>query len=688
MSEIRFIVDRLCAAPFNKSLTLVTFDELGPYDLLSLLNEVFGELDPRHKKVDLRDESQDQLSARFLEFLKILKYSPPPNIKDFATALVKGQRTAAYHVLHWVLNRLDPLKKRAYLARFLVSVDIPAAYLHDESVQQVYQQYKALQQDFKGNHKTLEKLRQSTLAPGELKKEIVQLEKEQQQLKEKTGDLQRSTEQMTGFSELFKVTSALRREQEEEGKLQDRRREQRAALANAEARCSQVSEKLEQMRDAHSGNAPPAELLNQLRREVESNRVTLQRGIRSEIQAGKLRLQEIQQSLREPVKSVADVQDKQNELARAQEQVHKMSQELAQAQKRSGVGGSDDKLKRYRQQSSIVTKKLREKEQELEDVLDRGNVLREKVKMQEQTVADMAGPKYMRGEEFKQYASTLRSKTAHYKQLKKELAGIRAESVVLSRTEAILKSRCPDLDAFLKSNQEREAAAEAASSNDPNDANGNDDNDGMAGRSVEEISQMLSIAKEELKNKKATLAPQIKELRQVRQSFQTLEVEYTEKKVIYENTAVGLESEKIKLEQECEGAQEEALRGESRYHYLNALSKIGDAQLHRVEEELEYQQGVRRLRRDFKSYQDLFTSKVQRQEQLSKELRKKQKSLKEVEGTNTQQRQMFVDLKRLLTVKLQVAQTQEQLPLGNEDGVFDMGQDIMGANVMTIEQGA
>jgi intraflagellar transport protein 81 len=687
MSEIRFIVDSLCAAPFNKSLTLVTFDELGPYDLLNLTNEVFGHLDPRHKKVDLRDENQDQLAARFLEFLKILKYNPPPNIKDFPTALVKGQRGAVYHVLHWVLNRLESLQKRAYLARFLVSVEIPPAYLHDESVQQVYQQYKALQHEFKSNHKALEKLRQSTLAPGELKKEIVQLEKEQQQLKEKTGDLQRTTEHMPGFHELFKVTSALRREQEEEGKLQDRRREQRQALANAEARCSQVGEKLEQMREAHSGNAPPGELLDQLRSEVKSNRETLQRGIRSEIQSAKLRLQEIQQSLREPVKSVADVEGKQVELARAQEQLKTMSRELASAQQQSGVGGSDDKLKRYRQQSSIVTKKLREKEQELEDVLERGTALKDKVKRQEEVVAELAGPKYMRGEEFKQYANTLRSKTAHYKQLKKELASIRAESVVLSRTEAILKARVPDLDTFLQSYQARQAAAGEIGGNNTQGAS-DDDND-MAGRSVEEISQMLSIAKDELKTKKTKLAPQIKELRKVREHFQTLEVEHTEKKVIYENTAVGLESEKIKLEQECEAAQEEALRGESRYHYLHALSNINDVQLQRVEEELEYQQGVRRLRRDFKSYQDLFTSKVQRQEQLSKELRKKQKSLKEVEGANTQQRQMFVDLKRLLAVKLQVAETQrDQLPLGHEDGVFDMGQDIMGANVMTIEQGA
>ena len=56
----------------------------------------------------------------------------------------------------------------------------------------------------------------------------------------------------------------------------------------------------------------------------------------------------------------------------------------------------------------------------------------------------------MRGDEFKQYAAKLRSKTSHFKKLKDELADIRQETVVLSRTEAILKSRCKGLEEFMK----------------------------------------------------------------------------------------------------------------------------------------------------------------------------------------------------------------------------------------------
>ena len=63
MSELRTIVDRLNGHPFNKDLTLVTFDELSPFELLQLVNEVLTHLDDRHG-VDLRDEDPSVTAAR------------------------------------------------------------------------------------------------------------------------------------------------------------------------------------------------------------------------------------------------------------------------------------------------------------------------------------------------------------------------------------------------------------------------------------------------------------------------------------------------------------------------------------------------------------------------------------------------------------------------------------------------
>ena len=88
--------------------------------------------------------------------------------------------------------------------------------------------------------------------------------------------------------------------------------------------------------------------------------------------------------------------------------------------------------------------------------------------------------------------------------------------------------------------------------------------------------------------------------------------------------------------------QEECLREESRYHYLNCLSDIADGQLDRVREEAKFERGEGRLLRNFKTWRELYANKVQQQEQLAKQLRKQQKAIKENEGPNMEQRQQFL----------------------------------------------
>jgi hypothetical protein len=56
-TEIKEIVQNLNSPPFNMDLSLVSFDEKTPIELLELLNEVLGYLDSKHKEVDIREEA-------------------------------------------------------------------------------------------------------------------------------------------------------------------------------------------------------------------------------------------------------------------------------------------------------------------------------------------------------------------------------------------------------------------------------------------------------------------------------------------------------------------------------------------------------------------------------------------------------------------------------------------------------
>lgn len=102
-------------------------------------------------------------------------------------------------ILHWLLLRVPELKKRAYLARYLVKLDIPADFLQDDIINETFHQvlksltqvtvlvsvyspktlmtfslicsqYEELVEGFKAYHKECEQLRTSGFSTAEIKK--------------------------------------------------------------------------------------------------------------------------------------------------------------------------------------------------------------------------------------------------------------------------------------------------------------------------------------------------------------------------------------------------------------------------------------------------------------------------------------------------------------------------------------
>lgn len=119
------------------NLTLVSFDEKAPIELLELLNTVLGHLDDKHKKIDIREEPQDETATRLTEFIRVLNY--PSNYDlDFTRGLVYGDKKVIYPVLHFIVTRLGLMQQRAYLARFLVSIYVPDDYLMEDDMKDLY----------------------------------------------------------------------------------------------------------------------------------------------------------------------------------------------------------------------------------------------------------------------------------------------------------------------------------------------------------------------------------------------------------------------------------------------------------------------------------------------------------------------------------------------------------------------
>lgn len=59
-----------------------------------------------------------------------------------------GEKKTIQHLLHWLITKMDELKRRSYTAKFLVPLEIPDEFLGDEEMRDTFQMYKDLQAEF------------------------------------------------------------------------------------------------------------------------------------------------------------------------------------------------------------------------------------------------------------------------------------------------------------------------------------------------------------------------------------------------------------------------------------------------------------------------------------------------------------------------------------------------------------
>lgn len=554
----------------------------------------------------------------------------------------------------------------------------------------MHEHYKQLQEQFKAVHKEVDQLRSSKTRPGELRKEIAQLEEEAQQLQEKIANLKKKTASEGGFKDILDATSALRKEQEEQAKLAERKRDQMMALTLAEKRARECEQRLLDLRASLSHDTPPEQLFEHLKSQVERNRDIVAAKFPQEFKLQQENLQRLERALSEPPKTEADIADMEDELASLKSSIQHFQAQIAEAHKSAG----DDKLGIYRQHASVQVKKLAAKEDELEALRAEKLQMLKQIETLEAKMSELSGAKFMSRDEYKQYANSLRNKMNQYKKVKAELAELTAESVVLHRTEQLLKSKDADLDGFLKDLEAKKGVTGFLDTQDKLESVSelNAQVNKLKGETLEEISRIVTDINQTLKERKNQLAPQIKELRAVRQRYQEMEQTYLERKAQYDNTAVGLETERIKLEQECGAFQEDCLREESQYHTLHCLLQIEQAKVDKVEQEVAFEKGSGRLLRDIKSFQELYKHKVAQQESLTKELRKQQKNLKDNSADHHAQREQFESLFKLLSCKVKLAgRAASDAASGKTQELFDGHADIAqfenvgGANVMTLD---
>ena len=257
--------------------------------------------------MDIREEEAEQTAIRLLGMLRILKYKPPPELSEvFRQGLVEGHKHVLYPVLEWILTRVPDLKQRAYLAKFLVKLDIPPEISADQDVAEIYEQYEDLIDQFKTVHKECETIKNSGYSTSELRKDIEEMEKEKEIVQKRIERMQRKVEGMPNLDVMLEVAKKLRMEKERNKEILSQAADQRTNISHGNQRIQRLEQQLADMRAAGIGTTP--ELITQkLEEEAKVNAYIVTEKLPRELAGKKAAVESLEVVLNQPAMTQARV---------------------------------------------------------------------------------------------------------------------------------------------------------------------------------------------------------------------------------------------------------------------------------------------------------------------------------------------------------------------------------------------
>lgn len=644
------IISALNEPPFEKDLSLIKFDTLQPLELLQIFNDVLSELGPEHK-VELRDEDPEQTLVRMLSMLRVLKYKPPGHvdIKEFRHGLIAGDKEVIYHILGWLLPKLGALKTRAYLARYLVKLDVPADILQNDEVAATYEKYNALIENFKGAHKEVEELRNSGFSSEVVRKDIQAMERELESLTKRTERMREKAKGFPKYEEMLQAAKKLRLEQQREDELQSQAQDQRAQLDRMVNKHSRVQEQLREVRSTGVVGGSDG-LMRRIQEENSMFKFLSGEKLPQEIEMKRNAHAELMKVVQQP----SMFQDDLNEL---NTKIDGLQADINQLIEKRMVANNplDDQLALFRQQASIIVRKKETASNNLKEQQDEHAEFEDELK-KKRAAAESRGPRMLKNDEFKRYVAKLRTKSTTYKAKKAELTELRLEHLALKFTEEHLEKEFKELQESLGSSAEAKGIGNYQQTQAELEkiSEAKSELDAQKGMTLEEHSKGVMELKDSIAKKKERLAPLITDLRDARTKHEKLKDEYDEKKANYDKVCANLETGKAKVETEVRAYREELMQEESRYHYLNTMTQLMRVQDKRIKDEVQlyiHQNNTNDGKKQ-KPLRDIFTKQAQEAQYLEKVLKDKQKMVADNHESNMCQLDMWRDLSVLMKCKV------------------------------------
>ena len=579
--------------------------------------------------------------------LRILKYKPPLQLTEvFRQGLVEGDKQVIYPVLEWILSNITELKQRAYLAKYLVKLDIPPEISADQDVAEIYEQYEDLIDQFKTVHKECDTIKNSGYSTSELRKDIEEMEREKEIVQKRIEKMQRKVEGMPNLDVMLEVAKKLRQEKERNREIKSQKHDQRNNINHSQQRIMRLEQQLTDMRHAGIGTTPEV-LIQKLEEEAKVNAYIVNEKLPRELEQKKQAVASLEKVLNQPALTQNDLQELKKRINEANIAAKEISDK-----KNVSSDPMEDKLTLFRQQAAIITRKKETTAERLNDARSALSAAEDEVRDKKGQIGSLGGEVILKGEDFKKYVNALRTKSNDYKEKRQQLSELKSEYGVLARTLEVISSRNDNLNESLSAMEASKGITgfRDTQGNLEKVANLKANLDEQKGSTLEDMSGLVHQLTVKIAERKSRLAPIIKELRPLRQQCQDMQMSYDEKKHHYDSTALQLQSNMGKLETRVKSLRDEILGSETKFHVLSNQKTVLDMWQERVTEEMKLYVSNKPEDKQ-KSIRERFLKSLNDGEKRSKMLKDEQKAVRDAVTDNVKQTKMWGDLEKLFECK-------------------------------------
>lgn len=387
MADVKFIVETLNKPPYNKHFTVISFDSLAPEDLFQILSDVLLEVNDQNK-FDIHADDFEQTITRIFNALFILRY--PPLMDTFSNSfrqnLMSGEKNTIYALLDWLLSNMELLRRRAYLARFLMKIDIPSEIQGDSDFAALYQQYTQLIEEFKKIHKESVLLKSGNkISISELRSDGVTMEKEKEIVTNRIYQIQKKIDHLPNSTAMLQSCHNLRLEMDKKKENAWQIQDEMMNTQQCQQRLYRLTQQLQELQKWSVGLSSQA-LLKKLEEEIHVTSYIVDQKLPRELSQ-----QKKEKEVYENVARSSNITKASNDLLNSK--VQTVSQEINKLleSKLMNSNNSDDKTVLFRQQAAIIARKkdnLVEKFTKLKSEL---NDIRAKLELRQQKLEETVG---------------------------------------------------------------------------------------------------------------------------------------------------------------------------------------------------------------------------------------------------------------------------------------------------------